>query len=96
MATSIRVQDAQSTREIKAYSMDFANELAEAESIASATVIHTPPSGTGSTITATVDDSQVIWNFGPLTTVGNHELYVLVVTSDGYKHEAKLIVPVYW
>jgi len=96
MATSIRVEDEQSTREIKSYSVDFANELTDLETISGAAITHTPPSGTASTITATVVDTRVLFDFGPLSAIGNHQVFILVTTSGGYKHDAKLIIPTYW
>ena len=60
-------------------------DLQEGETVQSATVEHTPPSGNPIDIDATPDTPYVNMLFGPFTPAGHHFVKVVPVGSNGSK-----------
>lgn len=58
-------------------------DLQTAETVASAVVTHTPPSGSALTITPTVDTPYINMRFGPFAVAGQHYVKVQAVGSAG-------------
>lgn len=56
-------------------------DLQEDETVASATAVHTPPSGSALTITPDVDSPYVNMVFGPFALAGHHFVKVQAVGS---------------
>lgn len=62
-------------------------DLQTAETVTSASVTHTPPSGSALTITPTVATPNVNLLLGPLAVAGKHFVKVQAVGSAGSKPE---------
>lgn len=62
-------------------------DLQEDETVSSAVVTHTPPSGSALTITPTIDTPFVNMLFGPFAVAGWHYVKVQVVGSNESKPE---------
>lgn len=95
MATEIKTNP-QSRAEIRTHFVDFARDLPDGVTVASATATHTPPSGD-----AFIPDAPdvtapggVSVTLGPLTVLGLHYLDILAVLSDGEKSSIRLLIPV--
>jgi hypothetical protein len=69
-------------------------DLQEEETVDSAVVTHTPPSGSALTITPTVEDPYVNMKFGPFAVAGWHYVKVQVVGSLGSKPEVMYVINV--
>jgi len=90
-------KESMSKTEIKPISVQVL-DLQEDETVSSANVTHTPPSGTALTITATVELSGGYYyanmEFGPFTVPGWHYVKVQAVGSDGSKPEVEYMIRV--
>ena len=69
-------------------------DLQEGESVSSAVVTHTPPSGDALTITPTVETPYVNMLFGPFAVAGRHYVAVQAVGSLGSKPEVLYVIEV--
>ena len=74
------------TTEVKPISIEV-TDLMTSETVSSANVTHTPPSGDALTITPTVSTPNVYALFGPFAVTGAHTVKVQAVGSLGSKPE---------
>lgn len=93
MATIIST-DPQSQTEIRAYQVNYGNDLLPTVTVSTATATHTPPSGAPSVPTVVVSSPLVTVTLGPLSVTGNHILDVLATLSDGEKSAVRLLITV--
>lgn len=90
------IQDLEMTKtEVKPISLQVL-DLQEGEEVASATAIHTPPSGSPLTITPTVETPYVNMMFGPFAVSGHHFVVVQAVgdAASPSKPEAVYVIKV--
>lgn len=84
---------AMSTTEIRPISITV-TDLQTSETVSSATVTHTPPSGNALTISPTVSTPTVSFLLGPMTVTGRHYFKVQATGSGGSKPEIRYQVDV--
>lgn len=95
MADTIRTEKHQSKAEIRQWDLDFTDDLSDGVTVASATAVHTPPSGIASVpVVGAILDNVVPVKLGPLTVTGVHLLTVTATLSNGEKSEVRLQIPV--
>jgi len=94
MATYTQSPVDQSLSEIRAWIVDFTEDLPDSVTVASATAAHTPPSGSASSPTVATDSPLVSAQLGPLTVPGLHYLYVVATLSNGEKASVTIAIPV--
>jgi hypothetical protein len=90
MATITEAVVQQSTREIRAWTADFTDDLPTGGSITAGTAIHTPPSGSAATVTSTFTNTTVTSTLGPLSVVGIHYLDIQATYSNNEKSEVRI------
>ena len=69
-------------------------DLQAAETVSTATAVHTPPSGSAVTITPTVATPYVNMLAGPFTAIGRHYILVKPVGSAGSKPTVQFVFDV--
>jgi hypothetical protein len=69
-------------------------DLQSGETVSSATVTHTPPSGSALAISPTVSTPYVNFLAGAFTATGRHQLQVQATGSNGSKPEVRYIFDV--
>lgn len=62
-------------------------DLQTDETVSSANITHTPPSGSALTISSTVSTPNISFLLGPLAVMGRHRIKVQAVGSAGSKPE---------
>ncbi len=91
MADILTASKPQSTNEIRQWDFDFGPDLPAGITVATATAVHVPPSGSASSPTVgTIVANVVPVRIGPLSAIGLHRLTVLATHSDGTKSEMQL------
>lgn len=84
MAEIIQAEKQQSLTEIRQWDVDFSDDLLTGVTIASASAVHIPPTGSASTPNVgTPTDGVVPVQLGPLDVTGYHFLEVTATLSDG-------------
>jgi len=82
----------QSLSEVRTHIFDFTDDLRTGVTVSSATAIHTPPSGSASTISPTTATPYVYATIPAQTIAGVHLLSVLGTLSDGDKSEITVTI----
>lgn len=95
MATEIKTNP-QSIHEVRTHFVDFARDLPEGVTVASAAATHTPPSGDAAIpdVNSAAPTGLVAVTIGPLEVLGMHYLDVLASLSDGESSSIRLLIPV--
>jgi hypothetical protein len=88
--------DEQAKAERIQYDIDYGDVIPTAETVASATATHTPPSGSATTPTVGVIANGIVpVVFGTLAVTGTHYLDVVATTTPGtQKYAVRLVIPV--
>jgi hypothetical protein len=92
MADVISPKKEQAKAEIRAWDIDFTDDLKTAVTVSSATATHTPPSGTAATPTVAVSSPVVTVTLGPLSVTGTHYLDIDSTLSDGEISSVRLVI----
>lgn len=95
MATEITVETPHGLSEVRTYFADFTNDLPTGVTVASATALHTPPSGTASTVTPSITLAPIVAAaLGTQTVRGWHVLDIFATLSNGDVSQIRLHIPV--
>ena len=70
-------------------------DLQTGETVSTANVTHTPPSGSALTITPTVDTPYINMLFGPFAVVGTHIVKVQAVGNAGSPSKPEVIYTIH-
>jgi hypothetical protein len=93
---AVQIEEKLSTREKKTFCTDYTPSLASGVTVSSAVAVHTPPSGSALTPTASVVGPLVYVTLGKVTVVGTHTLSVVATLSDGEEIEVLYSIAVGW
>lgn len=95
MADALEPAKNQSMDEIRTWEFDFTPDILSGLTISSATGIHTPPSGSASTVAVgTISGFTVPVTLGTLSVTGQHYLECLATFSDTEKSSVRIKINV--
>ena len=84
----------QSSSAVIPWPCDFGNSMLTGDSVASAVITHTPPSGAATSPSQVIASNIVYAVVGPLTVTGVHEVLVVETSASGYVDDILLIIRV--
>lgn len=84
----------QSTAEVRTYTVDFTGDLPSGETVSTASVSHTPQSGSAVVMSVAVSTPNVSVQVGPLSVIGDHLVTITAALSNGDISEFRLHIPV--
>jgi|WetSurMetagenome_2_1015567.scaffolds.fasta_scaffold102043_1 hypothetical protein len=90
MATFAESNISLGTASIRAFVVDYSNDLLTGVTVSSGTAIHIPPYGTASTVSGTFGTTAGTVTVGPLPVLGIHYIDVTATLSDGEKSVVRI------